>query len=159
MKTKKKQLLKSPAPGQKKKTKWSDIFVTAFAIVLLGGFLVWLVVFNYQQERQEQAAIEEYRASLPPSGQEIDHKLVCMASDKYHGDSQAPVTVSDRIYYGCNQKAIRDLSTKENIRIAIDPYSKKTVDKALAFITLSPVKPGAILYFESEQNAKKYLRK
>ncbi len=159
MKTKKKQTFKSPTPDKKKKTKWSEIFITAFAIVSLGGFLVWLVIFNYQQEKQEQAAIEEYRASLPPSGQELDHKLVCMASDKYHGDSQAPVIVSDRIYYGCSQKAIRDLSTNENSRFAIDPYSKAKVDKAKAFITMSPVKPGAILYFESGQNAKKYLKK
>lgn len=159
MKTKKKQTPKSPNASKKKKTKWSEIFITAFAIVFVGGVLVWLMVFNYQQEKQEQAAIEEYRASLPQSGQEIDHKLVCMASDKYHGDSQTSVTVSNKIYYGCSQKAIHDLSTNENTRFAIDPYSKAKVDKAIAFITTSPVKPGAILYFESEQNAKKYLKK
>ena len=40
------------------------------------------------------------------------------------------------------------------------PTIEKTVDKALAFITIKPDKTtGAVLYFETKENAKKYLEK
>ncbi|PZR39328.1 MAG: hypothetical protein DI538_07115 [Azospira oryzae] len=71
---------------------------------------------------------------------------------------QIPVMVLDKTYYGCCPKCVRDLNTDESSRIAIDPYSHVSVDKALSFITVNPDKSGAILYFESEQNAKKYLK-
>lgn len=45
------------------------------------------------------------------------------------------------------------------VRYAVDPYSKLRIDKALAFITMSPEKLGVILYFEWLENARKYLEK
>ncbi|MEO5599379.1 MAG: TRASH domain-containing protein [Cyclobacteriaceae bacterium] len=66
------------------------------------------------------------------------------------GTDQIPVMVLNKTYYGCCEKCVRDLNTDETVRFAVDPYSKQTVDKALAFITMSPAKPGNILYFESE---------
>lgn len=156
---KKKQIVKQTTNSKKKKIKWFDVFITAFAIVLVGGFLVGFVVYNYLQEKHERETLEKYKATLPAPGVAIDHKLVCMASDLYHGADQIAVIVSDKTYYGCSRKSVRQLNTDAKIRFGIDPYSKKPVDKALAFITISPTKPGTILYFESEENAKKYLGK
>jgi YHS domain-containing protein len=77
----------------------------------------------------------------------------------YMGIDQVPVSVQDKTYYACCDQCIRDLNNDQSVRYAIDPYSKVRVDKAFAFITMNPEKKGAILYFESANNAKKYLDK
>jgi hypothetical protein len=102
---------------------------------------------------------QQYQSSLPVPGTAVDHKLVCMVNNTYMGVDQIPVVVLDKTYYGCCPKCVRDLNTDESVRLAVDPYSNVSVDKARAFITVSPDKSGSILYFESEQNAKKYFKK
>ena len=157
---KKKQTGRSPSAGSsKKKVKWNEVFITAFAIILIGGFFVWLTVHTYLQEKHESELQAKYEASLPVAGEAVDHKLVCMVNNTYMGVDQIPVVVLDKTYYGCCPKCVRDLNTDESVRSAVDPYSHVSVDKARAFITVSPDKSGSILYFESEQNAKKYLKK
>ncbi len=156
---KKKQTVKPSSQGKKGKLKWSEILITALAIVTIGGWFVWLVVHVYNQEKHESEMQESYKASLPAPGVSINHKLVCMVNNTYMGVDQIPVPLQEKTYYGCCDKCVRDLLTNETVRFAIDPYSKQKVDKALAFITMSQAKSGTILYFESEQNAKKYLKK
>lgn len=157
---KKKQISRPASTGNKKrKIKWNEIFITAFAIVTIGGFFVWLTVHTYQQEKHESEMQEKYKASLPLPGVQLDHKLVCMVNNTYMAVDQIPVMIESKTYYGCCEKCVKDLNTDESVRFAVDPYSNLAVDKALAFITMSPAKPGYILYFESEQNAKKYLQK
>ncbi|MEK6781127.1 MAG: hypothetical protein AABY93_05450 [Bacteroidota bacterium] len=155
---KKKQIIRPPVK-KKRKIKWWNVFITAFTIVLLGGFMVWMMVYTYQQEKHENEIEEKYNASLPLSGVALDHKLVCMVNNTYLGVDQIPVIVQSKTYYGCCQKCVQDLNSDETVRFAVDTYSKATVDKALAFRTMNPNKPGTILYFESELNAKLYLKK
>lgn len=150
---------KARFPGKrgKRKTKWFDLFITTFVIVLLGGFLVGVVIYNHQQQSREYEMHENLR-SMPVPGQIIDPKMVCMVNNMYMGIDQIPVLVQNKTYYGCCDKCILDLNNDETVRYAIDPYSKVSVDKALAFITMNPAKRGAILYFESAENARKYLK-
>ncbi|MBN8577906.1 MAG: hypothetical protein J0L66_13260 [Cytophagales bacterium] len=156
---KKKQTYRPPTANKKKRFKWNEIFITAFAIVMIGGWFVWLAVHTYQQEKHESEMKQQYQSSLPVPGTAVDHKLVCMVNNTYMGVDQIPVVVLDKTYYGCCPKCVRDLNTDESVRSAVDPYSHVPVDKARAFITVSPDKSGSILYFESEQNAKNYLKK
>lgn len=156
---KKKQTYRPPTANKKKRFKWNEIFVTAFAIVMIGGWFVWLAVHTYRQEKQESEMKQQYQSSLPVPGTAVDHKLVCMVNNTYMGVDQIPVMVLDKTYYGCCPKCISDINTDASVRLAVDPYSHVSVDKALSFITVNPDKSGAILYFESEQNAKKYLKK
>lgn len=145
--------------GRKRKMKWSEIGITAFAIVMVGGTLLWIAARIYNQEKEELAAREKFNSSLPAPGVSIDHKMVCMVNNMYMGVDQIPVTVVNKTYYACCEKCVRDLNTDASSRLALDPYSHATVDKATAFITMNPAKKGSILYFESEQNATKYLKK
>jgi len=157
---KKKQTGRSPSAGSsKKRIKWNEVFITAFAIILIGGFFVWLTVHTYLQEKHESELQAKYQDSLPLPGKAVDHKLVCMVNNTYMGVDQIPVMVLNKTYYGCCPKCISDINTDASVRLAVDPYSHVSVDKASAFITVSPDKSGTILYFESEQNAKKYLKK
>lgn len=156
---KKIQTTKPTNTGRKRKMKWSNIAITAFAIVMVGGTLLWIAARIYNQEREELATQEKFNSSLPAAGVAIDHKLVCMVNNTYMGVDQIPVTVTNKTYYGCCDKCVRDLNTDESVRFAVDPYSQAAVDKANAFITINPNKKGSILYFESEQNAKNYFKK
>lgn len=63
--------------------------------------------------------------------------------------------ILDKTYYAGTSKCAKDLNINESIRFAVDPFSKRKVDKALAFLTMNPNKPGYCSYFESEGNAKK----
>lgn len=81
-----------------------------------------------------------------------------MVNNMYMGTGQIAVPINEKTYYGCCPKCVKDLNADENTRFAVDPFSKKTVDKAMAFIIISPDMTGAVLYFESEKNAKKYLK-
>ena len=156
---KNKQITRPSTNTKKRKIKWNDVFITALAAVVIVGFFVWFVMHAYQQEQFEQAAKEKYEATLPSPGVAIDHKLVCMASDLFHGKDQIEVVVANETYYGCSQKAIRDITANEKMRFAIDPYSKNSIDKALAFIAINPNKTGSILYFESEENLRNYFKR
>lgn len=156
---KKKQTARPPAGGRKRKFKWSEIFITAFAIVMIGGWFVWLIVHTYQQEKHESDMQQKYQSSLPIPGIAVEHNLVCMVNNMYMGVNQIPVLILDKTYYGCCEKCVKDLHTDQSVRFAVDPYNHVSVDKAYAFITVNPNKSGSILYFESEQNAKKYLKK
>jgi len=156
---KKKTDLKRPGISGKKKIKWWDIFMTILVIVLFGGFFVWQTVSIYHQEKHEQEIQERNEALLPAPGTELDHKLVCMVKDVYTGTNLIPVMILDKTYYAGTPKCVKDLHMDQNMRLAIDPFSKRTVDKSLSFITINPNKSGTVLYFESEENAKKYLGK
>lgn len=145
--------------SKKKKAKWYDVFSTLFFVVLIGGGLIGTIVFNYLQDRQKYEILDQLKVSMPAPGVPINHKAVCMVNNRYMGLDQIPVLVNDKTYCACCDKCIRDINYDETLRFAIDPYSKAKVDKALAFITMSPTKRGTILYFESEENAKKHLNK
>lgn len=155
---KKKKTFSVSPTKKRKKTKWFDVFITAFVILTIGGFLVGVMIFNYQQDSKKYEMYENLK--FPPApGEGINPKMVCMVKDMYMGIDQVPVSVQDRTYYACCDQCVRDLNNSETVRYAIDPYSKVSVDKANAFITMNPKKKGTILYFESEENAKKYLQK
>lgn len=156
---KKKESIRPTVNGKKMKIKWFDVFITTLAIVVIGGFFVWVAMHIYQEEKLENEMTEKYKASLPAPGIAVDHKLVCMVNNMYMGMAQIPVVVQNKTYYGCCEKCVHDLNSDETVRFAVDPYSKAKVDKAFAFITMSPLKPGTILYFESKENLRNYFKR
>jgi YHS domain-containing protein len=156
---KKKQRSAPPVKKPKKKEKVWNFFITTFTIVLFGVAFFWMFYTIYSQERARYKADEKYKASMPTHGKPVSHDLVCMVNNMYMGSKQIAVPVNNKTYYGCCQKCVKDLNTDESTRFAVDPCNKKTVDKAMAYITIKPDQSGAVLYFESEENAKKYLDK
>lgn len=131
------------------------MIMTSLAIVLLGGYFAWWGFNVYRQEKYDYMVRENLK-SIPVPGAYIDPKMVCMVNNMYMGIDQIPVIVQSKTYYGCCDQCVYDLHNNETVRYAVDPYSKVSVDKSNAFITTNPAKKGAILYFESEQNARKY---
>ena len=132
--------------------------MNTFAIVLFGGIFVWMGMTVYKEMTHEKEMDDQYRASLPNVRDTIDHRKVCMVDDIYQGDYPTlPVSVNDKTYYGCGQKATRDLNSVDSLRVAIDPVSKEKVDKATAIIAIHPKKDGKVMYFASKDTYDKYL--
>lgn len=156
----KKKIPKSvPQKGKKKKDNGYGIFMTVFTIILFSGAFAWMGYNIYHQETEEQIALEKYKARFPEPGKVIDHNIVCMASNVYMGNEQLEVIINGKTYYSCSPHCSNQLQSGDHVRLATDPFSKKTVDKADAFISMSPDSVGTILYFDSDESLKQYSKK
>src|SRR5262245_20885764 len=81
-----------------------------------------------------------------------DSSQVCMFNDEYMGAPQVPVVVNARTYSGCCPGCNERLEKDPAARTAMDPVSRRPVDKATA--VLGKTDKGAIVYFENEQNLR-----
>jgi YHS domain-containing protein len=79
---------------------------------------------------------------------------VCMVNNLYMGSPQIPVKVDGKTYYGCCSNCRQTLLTKPESRMAIDPVSGLTVDKARAFIGKGF--GSKVFYFSSLANLRAY---
>jgi YHS domain-containing protein len=84
----------------------------------------------------------------------VEPQYVCMINNKLFDKAQIPVTVNGKTYYGCCPMCKEKLEKSAEARNAVDPVSKKSVDKATATIGAAP--DGTVYYFENEANLKKY---
>jgi YHS domain-containing protein len=87
----------------------------------------------------------------------VESKYVCMVNNAIFDKEQIPVEVEGKTYYGCCQMCKQALNDKRELRVAVDPVSGKEVDKAKAVI--AALADGSVLYFENEENFKKYREK
>ena len=88
--------------------------------------------------------------------QRVEAKRVCMVNDSLFPKDQIPVRVGDKTYFGCCEMCKGRLANDAAVRQAVDPVSKKTVDKATAVIGAQP--DGSVLYFENAANLARYNR-
>ncbi len=109
--------------------------------------------------------IEPVPATLPPAVEPkaqaaaltlVNSSEVCMVNNQYMGKPQIPVEVSGKTYYGCCEMCKGKLLKDAAARTAIDPTSRREVDKARAVIAKNET--GDVLYFENEANFATYLR-
>jgi YHS domain-containing protein len=84
----------------------------------------------------------------------VEVKKVCMVTNRVFAKDQIPVAVQGKTYYGCCEGCKQTLANNPAARMAVDPVSGNTVDKATAVIGARP--DGSTLYFENESNLKKY---
>ncbi len=84
----------------------------------------------------------------------VESKYVCMINNALFDKVQIPVIIDDKTYYGCCPMCKAKLEGSVQARTATDPISGETVDKATAIIGAEA--SGAIHYFESEENLKKF---
>ena len=85
----------------------------------------------------------------------VDKKeYVCMMQDMVLGKAGIPIQFAGKTYYGCCEMCKEKLRKDAKSRFALDPVSKKRVDKASALIGADP--NGKVYYFESAENLKKF---
>lgn len=87
----------------------------------------------------------------------LPKELVCMVNNAYMGKAQYPIEFEGKQYYGCCQMCVETIQNERQVRVALDPYTGKEVDKSFAFIALKPGSVnGEVLYFESEATYESY---
>ncbi len=96
-------------------------------------------------------------AGSPEALTEVPRDKVCMVNDKFMADDQIPVPFEGKTYYGCCEMCVTKLQGDVNARTATDPLTGESVDKALAYIVMTPDKK--VLYFGSKDNFEKYSEK
>jgi YHS domain-containing protein len=84
----------------------------------------------------------------------VEPKKVCMINEKVFVDDQIPVVVGEKTYYGCCPMCKTALAEDASKRMAVDPVSGKSVDKADAVIGAD--RQGQVYYFESETNLRAF---
>jgi YHS domain-containing protein len=84
----------------------------------------------------------------------VETKYVCMINNQRFAKEQIPVVVSGKTYYGCCEMCKAALKNKPSNRLAVDPVSRKQVDKAKAVIGADS--NDKVVYFESMENLKKF---
>ena len=89
-----------------------------------------------------------------PALKKVEPQFVCMVNNAVFDKPQIPVEVSGKTYYGCCSMCKERLAKDTSVRMATDPVSGKSVDKASAVIGEDAA--GAVYYFESEANLKAY---
>lgn len=94
-------------------------------------------------------------ASLPAGMTRVaDPSQVCMVNDQFMGKPQIPVEVEGKTYYGCCAMCKDKLNEQPAARMAQDPVTGESVDKAKAVIIQDA--SGKVKYFASEQTLSRY---
>lgn len=114
--------------------------VTALAVMAVSGALGAALVSRLPDKLSRQV---------------LNRSMVCMVNDRVMGQTQMPVEVGDKTYYGCCAGCVDKLNKDRKARVAVDPVSGREVDKSEAVILQG--EGGQALYFESEKTARRYL--
>jgi YHS domain-containing protein len=83
-----------------------------------------------------------------------DASEVCMVYNTYMGRMQVRVEVDGKSYWSCCPACTDRLTADPTARLAKDPVTGETVDKARAVIAKNA--RNAVLYFASAQNVRAY---
>ncbi len=78
-----------------------------------------------------------------------------MVTNVHFARAQIPVEKDGKTYYGCCENCKTTISKDAGSRTAIDPLTKKSVDKAKAVVAAN--ESGEVMYFENQNNFKRYL--
>lgn len=89
-------------------------------------------------------------------GDVVPNELVCMVNDAYMGKKQLEVMHEGKMYYGCCAMCQSRIPENESIRVALDPLSLETVDKAEAYIVIIGHN-GEVAYFKNEENYRQFV--
>lgn len=152
----KKNKVKPKAILQKKTAKWREWGITIFAIICLGATLVWIIMLAHNSTPSSTG--HRHRNDLPESEVLLEPGKICMSTDAFMGHTQMMVPNLEGTYYACSQHCITALQLNEAERFATDPFSKKRISKAAAFICLHPDKSGKVCYFESKENHQAFIK-
>ncbi len=83
-----------------------------------------------------------------------DNRKICMVTNRAYDKPQIPVKVDGRTYYGCCDMCKSMLTKDASQRRAVDPVSRKPVDKSKAVIGVAA--NGGVFYFQNEKNLETY---
>lgn len=84
----------------------------------------------------------------------VPNQKVCMVTNMVFPRDQIPVKQGGKTYYGCCENCKKSLAEDASSRVAVDPVSGKSVDKATAVIAAR--EDGSVIYFQNKKNFEKF---
>lgn len=121
-------------------------------LLIIAVIMAFVTVSCNQASNKNEQSSNDTQIGLVPSDE------VCMVNDAYMGKKQFEVKFDGKTYYGCCEMCKERIPKDATVRMAIDPYSHKQIDKANAVIAVTG-NNGEVSYFESKDNYTKYLKK
>lgn len=119
--------------------------------------LTILTLTSFGVYAQGQDSIEnqnEERDSLTIVSVEAKYVCMGMGTNRVFSKELIPAVVGDKTYYGCCDGCQAKLLKDPNSRVAVDPITGNTVDKATAIIGALP--DGTVHYFETEDSMQEF---
>lgn len=130
-------------------------------ILIVSVLLVLIASCSENISQQSDSSTENFTHRTPTvqlaagtsykKGDIVPNNEVCMVNDAFMGKKQIEVNYNGKLYYGCCEMCQKRIPQDESVRIAIDPISKKPLDKAKAVIAITGDK-SEVSYFENEAN-------
>ncbi|HEY9179061.1 MAG TPA: hypothetical protein VIN07_15315 [Flavipsychrobacter sp.] len=108
---------------------------------------------NEDTPSRHMAAVSYMNESSIHAMNIVPAEEVCMVNNTYLAKKQIEVKLNGKKYYGCCEMCEKRIPEDINARIAIDPVSKREVDKADAIIAVTG-KNGEVSYFENKANVE-----
>lgn len=121
-------------------------------LLIIAVIMAFVTVSCNQASNKNEQSSNDTQIGLVPSDE------VCMVNDAYMGKKQFEVKFDGKTYYGCCEMCKERIPKDATVRMAIDPYSHKQVDKANAVIAVTG-NNGEVSYFENKENYAKYVKK
>jgi len=112
---------------------------------------------NAESSTNHKQQMEAKNEAHSTKGDIVSPDEVCMVNDTYMGKKQFEVKFNGNTYYGCCEMCKERIPKDATVRVAIDPFSKKKVDKSTATIAITGDN-GEVSYFENEANYTSYLK-
>ena len=119
---------------------------------IIAVIMAFVTVSCNQASNKNEQSSNDTQIGLVPSDE------VCMVNDAYMGKRQFEVKFDGKTYYGCCEMCKERIPKDATVRMAIDPYSHKQVDKANAVIAVTG-NNGEVSYFKNKENYAKYVKK
>lgn len=120
-------------------------------------------------KQQAEAALEQVKEEMNhkmggdvaasgqyKKGDVVPKELVCMVNDAFMGKEQLKVEHEGKVYYGCCAMCQSRIPEDETVRVAKDPFTLETVDKADAYIVMIGDN-GEVAYFKNEANYQQFV--
>lgn len=151
--------MKKTGPYQKKSKKQNQFWSSKEKKVLItiGLVLTAIIIIVYSQMLGDRIDKENaYKAFI---GKEIPDSMVCMVSGEVKNKAIKPIIVNGKTYWGCCSRCIAKLTNNiGNVQFAMDPLTKKQINKADAIIRLNPKYQKQALFFESNKTYHQYIQ-
>lgn len=112
---------------------------------------------SFENEQAEKRQFVEIKSKVFKKGDLVSNNEVCMVNNVFMAKKQIEVLFDGKKYYGCCEICQERIPRDKDVRIAIDPLSKKSIDKASSLIAISG-ENGEVLYFENEKSYQAYFK-
>lgn len=136
-----------------------------YLVTIIAVFVLILTACTNPQSKSKAALLESEKNTTIQvatatkqykKGDLVPTEEVCMVNDAFMAKKQLLVKHEGKVYYGCCEMCKERIPKDAAVRVAIDPLSKKEVDKASAAIAITGDQ-GEVSYFENEENYRTYV--